>query len=219
MAIQLGNGVRIKKAERVINNYYRSMGRGVHEYDKAKLPEDNSFPEEQIRKAIKLANKLGARIPYKVTKSLAQREQEIQLHLQRIPTNMSILDNEEKIPWDELKALFDTLRIKYVSIPRLTKILHKKWPHLVPILDSVMVGEYLEPVLAKQGIANIQGETEKAVCHIKELKKDVDTNRQALIQLQNYCRNKYYDISVTRVLDILLWSCLGPFKDKLCKDC
>ncbi|MBM4447294.1 MAG: hypothetical protein FJ023_08120 [Chloroflexi bacterium] len=227
MTIQLRNGmmISIDAAKKVIINYYSNMGKeeeekGVHGYDKAKLQEDNLFPEHQIMQAIGLMYKLGGHgIPHKYVQLLIQKRCEIESQLQRVPTKISILDRHDEIPWSELKSLFDIFRIPYVSIPRLTKILHKKRPNMIPILDSVVVGKYLQPLLEKQGVASIREETLRAVYCIKELKKDADTNKEALTELQNYCKKRWYDISVIRVLDILLWSCLGPFKERLCKDC
>ncbi|MCJ7654622.1 MAG: hypothetical protein MUO97_04860 [Dehalococcoidia bacterium] len=128
MVIQLRNGmiINVETAKKIIERYYQCMGKGVHAYDESKLPADNSFPEDQIRQAIKLVNRLGGRgIPQKSVELLIQRRHDIELQLRQMPINVAILDSYEDIPWSELKTLFDIFRIKYISIPRLTKVLHK----------------------------------------------------------------------------------------------
>ena len=224
MTIQLRNGMMFnaEKAKKIIERYYQCMGNGVHEYDRTRL-EDNSFTREQIEQLVYLINRFGAqmrskKVINKVINQLIQRKEEIESELARVPLHFSILGSQEEIPWGNLESLFYTCRMPQIGLARMTKILHKKRPNIIPILDSVAMNR-LGSLLAKQGIVNIRGEMEKAIYCIKELKKDVDTNKEALIELQNYCREKWYDISVIRVLDILLWSCLGPFKERLCKDC
>jgi hypothetical protein len=79
------------------------------------------------------------------------------------------------------------------------------------------VSKYLKPLLTKQGITNIQGETEAAVYYIKILKKDVDGNSHSVMELQRWITEQLkYDISILRVLDILIWSCFGPFRERIC---
>ncbi|MFC2044669.1 DUF6308 family protein [Chloroflexota bacterium] len=91
---------------------------------------------------------------------LLNKRHEIESKLERVPSNINILDDYSKIPWKhwkQLNELFDTLRIKYISIARLTKMLHKKRPGLIPILDSVVIVVYIRSLLTGQGISTIRG--------------------------------------------------------------
>ena len=223
MVIQLQSGIRIRNPQKITISYYgnphiKGMGKGVHKYDGTKLPEDNSFSEDQMRLAIHLVNGFGGRgIPTeKVIKLFSANQAEIEARLAEVPFNRSIFDAYDDIPWSKVKLLFDSCRVSYIGRARMTKILHKKRPDLIPILDSVVVDKYLEPLLAKQRIASAPSEIEKAVYYIKILKGDVDRNRHPLMELQSWAGKHYHDISILRVLDILIWSCFGPFRERIC---
>ena len=212
MLIQLRRRTKINNPEKTVLGYW-NRERGASAYDEARLPQDNSFTEDQIEQVVRAANRLGARIPYKnerkIIKPLLQRKDEIESKLRGIPVHLAIIDNYEEIPWENLKSLFDTFEMKYIGLARMTKILHKKRPHLIPILDTnILVNRYLEPLLQQNGIV-VREETEKAICYVKELKKDVDRNKDALIKLQHNLASKgydIYDISIVRLVDILIWS-------------
>jgi hypothetical protein len=219
MVIQLQSGIRITNPEEIIHSYYETMGKGVHKYDGTKLPEDDSFSEGQIDEAIRLANGLGASIRRRreVARQLVQRRSDIECRLAHVPSHVRISDGCNEIPWKELEAVFDIFRVRYLGLTGMTKILHKKRPNIIPILDKIIASKYLKPLLAKQEITNIQRETEAAVYYIKIRKRDVDRNRHSLMELQRWITEQLkYDISILRVLDILIWSCFGPFRGRVC---
>jgi len=209
MLIRLRQGIKVNDPVGTVTNYYKKAGKGAIAYDKFELPRDNSFNKDQIEQAIRASNRLGARIPYndesKVLKPLLQKQNEIESKLAGVPAHLTILDNYVEIPWDNLKSLFDTFKLKYISLARMTKILHKKRPNLIPILDkNILVNKYLEPLLQEQGVITRE-ETERAVYYIKELRKDIEGNREAFIEAKQNLKNEDYDISLLRILDILIW--------------
>lgn len=209
MLIRLRQGIKVNDPVGTVINYYKKAGKGTIAYDKFELPPDNSFSKDQIEQVIRVCNRLGARIPYndesKVIEPLLQKREEIESQLTGVPAHLTILDNYVDIPWDSLKSLFDTFRLKYISLARMTKILHKKRPNLIPILDkNILVNRFLKPLLQKQGISAWE-EAEMAVYYIKELKKEVDTNRETFMKIQRTLKDKGHHISVLRILDILVW--------------
>lgn len=211
MAVMLRPNITISDPQRVILHYYTTMGRGVHFYDHTNIPEDDNFPPEQLYEVKRLVDRLGGHgIPQPAFSTLIFYRSEIENALRDVPATVSILDNYSEIPWDELGRLLGTFRVRGLGISRLTKILHKKRPNIVPILDSVMVG-YLLPLMSREVIRG-ESDAERSVRFIQELKKDVDNNRTVLSQLHEW-EVKPYAISILRVLDILVWCTQGPFRD------
>ena len=203
---------KIIDPKEVIIRYYDTMGKGAHAYDQAKLPEDNRFPLEQLKEARHLVHKLGGRgIPFSAVDNLSEKEAEIKAKLTRVSAAVSILDNPSNIPWRNLGELIDLFRVPYLSLARITKMLHKKRPNIIPILDSVMVS-YLMPFIATDSLRDTT-DGQKAALYIKELKNDVDSNSAALMRLDNW-GGKPYPISTIRILDILIWSTVGPFRNR-----
>lgn len=212
MKIVLRPTLEIEDPEQVILYYYRTMGKGVHAYDQAKLTEDNHINLEQLKDLKRLVDKLGGRgIPHSAISILGDRKLEIEKRLQDVPSAITILAEYAQIPWDSLGQLIDILRVRGLGLARLTKMLHKKRPKIVPILDSILIG-YLRPFIDEQTTKRVS-EGDTAVCFIKEFKKDLDTNRLVLTQLNNSKRMPY-PVSAVRILDILVWSTHGPFRNR-----
>jgi len=212
MLIHLRQGIEVNNPEELIVSYWNKYKRSFAEYDKARLPNDDSFGEDQIREAIRVSNILGAMIPFydenKVIKPLLHRQFQLEEALRLVPAEVNILDSYEEIPWQSIKQLLESFSAKYLCLARKTKILHKKRPLLMPILDSVLAGKYCDPLLNEQQPV-ARNEDTRAVKYIQELKKDIDENKEALLELQKGLKNKgyeEYDLSLTRLLDIVIWS-------------
>lgn len=212
MAVMLRPNIATSDPQGVILRYYSTMGRGVHYYDRTNIPEDDNFPPEQLYEVKRLVDSLGGRgIPELALSVLALHRSGIEQALRSVPSTVSILDEFSEIPWDNLGQLFSTCRVRGMGVARVTKMLHKKRPKIIPILDSVMVG-YLLPLMSRRVVRG-ESDAERSVRFIQELKKDVDNNKTVLIELCNW-EVKPYPISILRVFDILVWSALGPFRDR-----
>jgi len=164
-------------------------------YDLQLVPQDNVLRPEEIR----LSHKMGARFSNSLIENLLNRGNSITKALSQISLGLSILDSFEKIPWDVLEELFKTCVMPGLGEANITKILHKKRPQLIPILDSVVQG-YLGGLPVTH--SNVpQAPEKKIVFHIRQLKQDADANRLTLLNLA-----EQFDLSVVRILDILIWT-------------
>jgi len=209
MRIFLRNGVITDKPEEVILQYYNEMGKGVRAYDAEILPLDNRFPREQLLDARRLANRLGGRgIPEKAIDSLCTRQTRIEMRLEEVPFTTTILDGNDHIPWKSITDLFEAFRVPYVTIARYTKMLHKKRPALIPILDSRVRDDYFLPTIPKGTMTGLS-DAEKATYLVKEVEKDISKNRGALLALHEW-QGKPFSISIVRIFDILVWCRFGP---------
>jgi len=212
MIIILRSNIKVANPQEVILRYYSTMGRGVHLYDQTVIPQDNTFTSEQMERIKRLVNGLGERgIPHSAISTLNHRRTEIENRLRQVPATVNIIDDCSVIPWGDIGHLIDSMRVPYLGLARLTKILHKKRPNIIPILDSVMVG-YLQPFISREEIVGAS-DAGRAICYIKELKKDIHNNIMVFTELLEWAR-KPYPISIIRILDILTWCTLGPFRNR-----
>lgn len=210
MKILLRNGIETNQPEKVVLRYYEEMGRGAHAYDESIIPTDNQFPREQLMMARELADKLGSRgIPSRAIDDLCARQTRIEKKLAEAPSTITILDESGHIPWKSITDLFDAFRVPYVTITRYTKMLHKKRPNLIPILDSCVRDVYFLPTIAAGSITGLS-DAEKATLFVREVKSDIFKNSEALFRLYEW-QGKPYPISILRILDILIWCRFGPF--------
>jgi hypothetical protein len=210
MKVFLRNGIDTDQPEKVILLYYEEMGQGARAYDEGVIPTDNQFPREQLMMARELANKLGGRgIPNRAIDDLCARQTRIEKKLAEVPSTITILDESEHIHWKSVTDLFDAFRVPYVTITRYTKMLHKKRPNLIPILDSRVRDVYFLPTIAAGSIIGLS-DAETAIFFVREMKRDIFKNSEALFRLYQW-QGKPYPISVLRILDILIWCRFGPF--------
>ena len=156
---------------------------------------------------IRIANRMQARIPNTIQKPVRKRildkSDEIEIVLKSIAPESDLADWDK---WDDLTKLFSILTaIKGLKLAGATKILHKKRPHLIPILDSVIVEKYVRKVSQDSSLEN-EDYAKRATACCKVMQKDLRGNHNALSTIQ--CNVKKTDgikLSPVRILDILLW--------------
>jgi hypothetical protein len=160
----------------------------------------NRFDERDLRRA----NRGGARISTAEIGSVLERRTQIEAALRAIDPAASLTGRS--VPWAALTLLFDGFAgLRGVGLAKTTKALHPKRPALIPLLDSV-VQAYLEPVPTKPKPPF----AEHATALVRAYKLDLDRNRAALRELRRELAGRGYDLTATRLLDVLIWSaCAG----------
>ena len=123
-------------------------------------------------------------------------------------STITILNDDEHIPWKSITDLFEAFRVPYVTIARYTKMLHKMRPNLIPILDSRVRNDYFLPTIPKETFS-WRSDAEQATCLVKEVKRDISRNRNSLLALHEW-DGKPFPISTVRIFDILVWCRFGP---------
>jgi cyclic pyranopterin phosphate synthase len=169
-------------------------------YDLVAVPADDTLDESQVR----LANKMRARMEPSVVTAFLERKEAIGVQLARIPPTLRLWDSEASILWNDLAELFRCCLAPGLRPARVTKVLHKKRPNLIPILDSVIV-HYLKRTAAKKGIALPNDEAERMVSYVKLLRTDVERNLPTLQHLGKRVAALGGELSPLRVLDIVIW--------------
>ena len=139
--LMLRNGVVIDRPLDALLEFVEHDG-SYQKYDLAPVAHDHELTLDDVR----VANKIVARMPPRVIANIVQRAQPINAALAALPDHASLTQPETEIPWAALQKLFAAMDgIEEVGLPRATKVLHKKRPALIPILDEVVV-KYLRTV-------------------------------------------------------------------------
>ncbi len=186
------------------NNYCRLISDGgvpaFELYDQVQIREDNELALCDIW----LANGIGARIELKHFIELWKKREEIGEHLAKIPADVDLSDLslDGKNLWKDLKALFNACRCRGISYSRMTKILHKKRPRLIPIVDDDVVAyRYLGG--SWLGASDV---SEYLVTATKHIQDDVVRNLSTLKSIQaRLWHKKQIDLTLLRIFDILLY--------------
>ncbi len=169
-------------------------------YDLEKVEEDNELTREDIQ----LGNRMSARMGALVIQSVVGRTKTINSALEHLAPETSISD--KSVPWSTIEQLFSVTLGPEIGAARATKILHKKRPALIPILDSVVLSYCKE---ARSDDLQSESEASKMTVYVKVIKIDVDNN---LDVLQNIIQVSALKLTPVRAFDILLWGYSGEYE-------
>ena len=202
--IALQDGRTVKHCEALVLTFCE-RDFSYRNYDLAPVPEDNVLTLDQVR----LANRIIARMPLRVAESLSHDSERISQALSRVPPVVDLEDKASDIPWSAIENLFAVCLRPGARTASVTKVLHKKRPRLIPILDSVVAG-YLSRV---GGLRNPDQANEAwwAVQLVRVAKRDIDNNGEGFRILQRNLAGKGYLFSIVRLYDILFWAWSGEY--------
>lgn len=104
---------------------------------------------------------------------------------------------------------------KFVLLATATKVLHRKRPALVPILDSVVVAHYVredetERALLARAWTNRSAAVAVARVTVERLREDLSARRRELDELRLRVSDEGFALTSLRILDVLVWSSLEP---------
>lgn len=181
----LRNGARIESVLETALEFVERDG-SYQSYDLAPVKQDDVLTESDIR----VANAMIARMSPRVIAEIYARAPVINSALEQIPPSASLAAAEGAIPWQALEELIRAMDgIPEVRLPRQTKVLHKKRPALIPILDSV-----LETYLRRVDALRRTGDPARdAVELIRSYKRELDAALPALRSLQEELRRRGID--------------------------
>jgi hypothetical protein len=199
--LKLGNGERIDGClEKVIRfcqprggpNYYNS-------YDCASIEQDNTLRDSDVL----IANKLGARIGQESLLVFRRNRAKIETALESVPVGVGLDDSwqDEESMWRTIANVYRACWASDVGEARTTKVLHKKRPQLIPIIDGRMViswyfAGYSGP--KKRGIDRMIDVTQR-------IREDVARNRDPLQELQKELVKAGVNLTRVRLFDVVLW--------------
>jgi hypothetical protein len=201
--ITLRSGVRIENPLQLAVDFVEKDG-SYQNYDLANVAHDDVLTVADIR----VANAMIARMSPRVMAGIYARASVINAALAEVPSTSSLASAEDAIPWPALEELMRAMDgIPEVRLARQTKVLHKKRPALIPVLDSV-VESYLRRV---DSVRRTGDPARDAVELIRSYKRELDENLKAIQALQRELRQRDIDLSECRLLDLFLWAYSGTY--------
>jgi hypothetical protein len=196
--IRLSNGTVIEDPVTFALAFF-GTGAGYRNYDAAPVAQDDTLTEADVR----VANRSTARMSNEVVAGILSCREAIDAALRRIPRDASLTDEEAAIPWDGLRsvvAAFDG--VPAVGLARITKVMHRKRPALIPILDSV-VEAYL---VGLEPVPRAWLRPERALALTRIYRREIELNRRALTCLRAELAARGFDLTECRLFDIFAWS-------------
>ena len=112
------------------------------------------------------------------------------------------MDEQAAIPWDAVHALFNEFEtISGAKLAVATKILHKKRPQLIPMVDSKVFDHYADrcPTLRKLTMGPV------AVRSMQLFRDDLVATRGSVEALVFDLQQHGFSLTPVRVLEILIW--------------
>ena len=193
-ALTLQTGADVPDAGQAVKTVYESQP-ALAAYDLKGVPADDAIRSPEIEAAAPLIAGFSAGM----VEQLSRRDPEINHALSQIPARASLADSSETIPWSAIKDLVAAAVGPGIGLSRATKILHKKRPALIPVIDEPIVryAMRVEP--------NLPAEPAESTVRIMQiLKADLDRNLDSLATASE----DVDDVALTplRVLDLSIRS-------------
>lgn len=198
--ITLQTGITIRDCQNKLAEFCREDA-SYRSYD---LPPDVKEDNELTEKDVQFANRMVARMSSLIIQSVVGKTRAINSALSRIAPGISICD--ESVPWTAIEQLFSATLGPEIGPARVTKILHKKRPRLIPILDSVVVS-YCK-VACRDDLRG-KDTASSMIAYVKVIKDDIDKN---LDVLETVIQASGLKLTVVRAFDILLWAYSGEYE-------
>ena len=170
-------------------------------YDSHAIRPDDEWRREEAQ----IANRAGARMSSREIDALMGRSELIEDALRRVPGDQSLAAPAQEIPWDALRDLYAAFGgIPGIGLAKATKALHKKRPHLIPMLDS-FVATYLRSV----DEIPVGDFADEALGLTRSYKVDLDANTDVLVSVQHGLNEQGYVLGLCRILDLFTWTFAG----------
>jgi hypothetical protein len=204
--IRLSNGTVIEDPVTVALAFF-GTGAGYRNYDAAPVAQDNTLTEADVR----VANRSTARMSNAVVAGILSRRAAVGAALRRIPPDASLTDEETTIPWDGLRSLvaaFDG--VPAIGLARITKVMHRKRPALIPLLDSV-VEAYL---VGLEPVPRTWLRPDRAEALTRIYRREMELNRRALMCLRAEMAARGFVLTECRLFDIFAWSSASGWASK-----
>lgn len=201
--LQLRNGVEIADGLTTALEFIAKDGT-YQTYDLAPVLQDNILTNQDVR----TANRIIARMSDRVITAILAHAPMIQGALSHISPSASLMAADEEIPWAGLEQLLQAMTgIPEVGLARATKVLHKKRPALIPILDEVVAG-YLREV---ERPSRRRDFVHNGLDLIREYKRELDANARNLRIVRDELAMRDFVLTECRLLDIYLWAYSGTY--------
>lgn len=201
-SLRLRSGAEIADPVSLVRLFIAKDGSYQH-YDLAEVSKDDSLSERDVR----VANRIIARMGADTVAAILSRSALAAAALSNIPAGASLADTDLDIPWEALDDLYRAFEgLPGVGLPRITKVLHKKRPGLIPIVDSV-VDQYLVSVDGPV----VGSLADRGTALTRAYKAELDACLPVLACVRAELLTDGINLTECRLLDIYLWAYSGQY--------
>ncbi len=203
--IQLPSGLVLKEPQLMIKLF---MGMQYLRYDAAQIRQDNNLQKQDIR----AANLLNARMRQTAQEALLRKGRSINDALTLVPNNLDLSKAGENSPvWQNIQKLLEMMcAVDYVGLASATKVLHKKRPRLIPILDAVIQRYYIQTSHVGHPPTDLAShssyEADLGVWLTRCLRQDLLSCEPEISELCGMLRTLRAELTPVRVLEVLIWA-------------
>lgn len=162
-----------------------------------------SDPNKIIPGDICITAALNSRIGYRGVHSIMQKHKDIELALNKIPTDAKLREECDEQLFKNVAELFSKTCGPYIRLSTASKILHKKRRHLIPIMDRNIEFHYRQ-ILLKQRKMTAPPEG-KAIWIMKTFRKDLIQNQNLLESYIKEDDRLAQYITPLRLLEAMIW--------------
>jgi len=127
--------------------------------------------------------------------------------LEKIPHDLDLVD-ARNVDYEHFAKLIDALQIRDVRLARLTKILHKKRPRFIPVIDSVVRGHYLNPnrLSAEQKCEMLNwSDGRVGITVLWLMQNDISNSFRELEDLRSRLGREGINLTLARLISHMLW--------------
>lgn len=189
-----------------VNRYFESYA--FRYYDDAPATPPNTILPTDICITITLNSRAG----YKQVHSVIQHKANIEEALSQVPVELTLLDSIDDSMKEKLNFLFKNICVPHIRLSTGSKILHRKRPSLIPIMDRNIQHHY-RSIIQDAGV-----ESDKAIQIMGQFKNDLAQNHNLLKALiENDSRLSH--VGPLRLLEALIWQMHNGDDGKTTADC
>jgi Family of unknown function (DUF6308) len=128
--------------------------------------------------------------------------------LARLPTTATLLDADAPIQ-QVCDLLHAAVQAPNVLLSSVTKVLHRKRPALIPMLDNVVLGYYMRSLGQARLWSKTQDKRHAAAVGqtvLNAFRADLLATQDSLERLRGEIAHHGYPLTLVRVLEILVWT-------------
>jgi hypothetical protein len=196
--MKIASGLEIYKPSESLETF---IAHEYEVYDGVRVAQDDFIRPEEIA----LSMMVNSRITASTASEIWRKRKPIEEALSGIVPRCSICDDDAAIPWDSLeKAISGICRVPGAKVAVATKVLHKKRPSLIPILDSVIVSHFHIPSVRDRSWGGY------AVALSKLFREDLLSVRPEIERMSCSLAARGKPITPCRIFEILMWVTLEP---------
>jgi len=168
-------------------------------YDAANVSHDNQLTVHDILLSVAVNSRLDA----KGLSSIWREKWRVEQHLGLLPPTLDLADPHAEIPWETIVRVFTEFEhIRHAKLAVASKILHKKRPSLIPMMDDV-IRRYYQQAYPEFAWSRMCGPLSGQLMH--HFRDDLLAARPQLETLAAYLHADGYQLTLVRLLEMLIW--------------